>query len=38
MPSYDILIGLALESSANAENPTFASQIERLVTRAIGPH
>jgi hypothetical protein len=38
MPSYDILIGLALESSANAENPTFASQIERLVTHAIGPH
>ena len=38
MPSYDILIGLALESSANAENLAFASQIERLVMHAIGPH
>lgn len=38
MPSYDILVGLALESSANSENPTFARKIERLVTHAIGPH
>jgi hypothetical protein len=38
MPSYDILIGLALESSTNTENPTFARQMERLVTHAIGPH
>jgi hypothetical protein len=36
MPSYDILIGLALESSANAENPIFDRQIERLVTHIIG--
>jgi hypothetical protein len=35
MPSYDILIGLALESSANAENPTFARQMERLVARIL---
>jgi hypothetical protein len=38
MPSYDILIGLALESSANAENPTFVRQIERLVTHIIRLH
>ncbi len=38
MPSYDILIGLALESSANAENPTFARKMERIVTHAIGSH
>lgn len=38
MTSYDILIGLALESSANAENPTFARKMERLVTHAIEPH
>jgi hypothetical protein len=38
MPSYDILIGLALESSVNSENPTFVRQIERLVTHAIEPH
>ena len=38
MPPYGILIGLALESSANAENPTFARQIERLVMHAIEPH
>jgi len=38
MHSYDILIGLALESSVNAENPTFVRQIERLVTHAIEPH
>ena len=37
MPSYDILIGLALESSANAENPTFARQMERLVARILKP-
>jgi hypothetical protein len=37
IPSYDILIGLALESSANAENDTFARQIERLVTQSIRP-
>jgi hypothetical protein len=38
MPSYSTLIGLALESAANSENLAFASQIERLVTHAIGPH
>jgi hypothetical protein len=35
MPSYEIIIGLALESSANAENPTFARQMERLVARIL---
>src|ERR687894_231671 len=30
MPSYDILIGLALESSANVDNNTFAKEMERL--------
>ncbi len=37
MPSYEIIIGLALESSANAENPTFARQMERLVARTLKP-
>jgi hypothetical protein len=37
MPSYDILIGLALESSANVENNTFAKEIERLVARSLKP-
>jgi hypothetical protein len=37
IPSYEIIIGLALESSANAENPTFARQMERLVARILKP-
>ena len=37
MPSYDILIGLALEPSANVENNnnTFAREMERLVARTL---
>ena len=35
MPSYDILIGLVLESSANVENNTFANEMERLVVRTL---
>jgi len=35
--SYEIIIGLALESSTNAENPTFASQMERLVAHTLRP-
>jgi hypothetical protein len=37
MPSYDILIGLALESSANVENNTFAKEMERLVASILKP-
>jgi hypothetical protein len=39
MPSYDILIGLALELSANVENNnnTFAKEMERLVARTLKP-
>ncbi len=37
MPSYDVLIGLALESSANVENNTFAREMERLVARTLKP-
>jgi hypothetical protein len=37
MPSYEIIIGLALESSPNAEDPTFARQMERLVARILKP-
>ena len=40
MPSYDILIGLALESSANVgnnNNNTFAKEMERLVARTLKP-
>ncbi|MGH9989886.1 MAG: hypothetical protein ACREAS_05550, partial [Nitrososphaera sp.] len=35
MPSYDVLIGLALEPSANVENNTFVKEIERLVARTL---
>ena len=35
MPSYDVLIGLALELSANVENNTFANEMERLVVRTL---
>jgi hypothetical protein len=37
MPLYDILIGLALEPSANVENNnnTFAREMERLVARTL---
>ncbi len=35
MPLYDILIGLALESSANMENNTLAKQMERLVASTL---
>jgi hypothetical protein len=37
MPSYEIIIGLALESSVNADNPTFARQMERFVARILKP-
>jgi hypothetical protein len=39
MPSYDVLIGLALEPSANIENNnnTFVREIERLVARILKP-
>ena len=37
MPSYDVLIGLALELSANVENNTFAKEMERLVARTLKP-
>ena len=37
MPSYDILIGLALEPSANVDNNTFAKEMERLVARTLKP-
>jgi hypothetical protein len=39
MPSYDILIGLALEPSANIgnNNNTFAKEMERLVARTLKP-
>lgn len=37
MPSYDVLIGLALELSANVENNTFAKEMERLVAHALEP-
>ena len=39
MPSYDVLIGLALEPSANIENNnnTFVREIERLVARTLKP-
>jgi hypothetical protein len=41
MPLYDILIGLALELSANVENNnnnnTFAKEMERLVARTLEP-
>jgi hypothetical protein len=35
MPLYDILIGLALESSANMENNTLAKQMERLAASTL---
>lgn len=37
MPLYDILIGLAFESSANIENNTFATEMERLVASILKP-
>jgi hypothetical protein len=37
MPSYDVLIGLALELSANVETNTFAKEMERLVARTLKP-
>jgi hypothetical protein len=37
MPSYEVLIGLALESSANVENNTFAKEMERLLARTLKP-
>ena len=39
MPSYDILIGLALELSANVENNnnTFAKEMEKLIARTLKP-
>jgi hypothetical protein len=35
--SYDILIGLVFERSANAENDNFANEIERLVAHTLKP-
>ena len=35
MPLYGILIGLALESSANVDNNTFAKEMERLVVSTL---
>jgi hypothetical protein len=40
MPSYDILIGLALELSSNVgnnNNNTFAKEMERLIARTLKP-
>ena len=37
MPLYDLLIGLAFESSANIENNTFATEMERLVASILKP-
>ena len=40
MPSYDILIGFALELSSNVginNNNTFAKEMERLVARTLKP-
>jgi hypothetical protein len=37
MPLNDILIGLALESSANMDNNTFAKEMERLVASILKP-
>lgn len=37
MPLYDILIGLAFESSASIENNTFATEMERLVASILKP-
>ena len=37
MPLYDMLIGLAFESSANIENNTFATEMERLVASILKP-
>ncbi len=37
MPSYDILIGLALESSANVDNDTFTKEMESLVASILKP-
>lgn len=37
MPLYDILIGLAFESSANVDNNTFATEMERLVASILKP-
>ena len=37
MPLYDILIRLALESSATVDNNTFATEMERLVASILKP-
>jgi predicted regulator of Ras-like GTPase activity (Roadblock/LC7/MglB family) len=37
VPSYDILIGLALESSANVDNDTFTKEMESLVASILKP-
>ena len=39
MPSYDVLIGLALELSANIENnnSTFVKEMEKLIARTLKP-
>jgi hypothetical protein len=37
MPSYEIIIGLALERSANVDNETFPNEVESLVTRTLKP-
>jgi hypothetical protein len=34
---HDILIGLALERSANVDNETFPNEVESLVTRTLKP-
>jgi hypothetical protein len=34
---HDMLIGLALERSANVDNETFANEVESLVTRTLKP-
>jgi len=37
MPLYDILIGLAFESSSSVDNNTFANEMERLVASILEP-